>query len=327
MITDVRLWVRYPLLCLVRFMQNTIRTTALLFFIMIIALITTSKKVDDLPVGFMGVSLGLNYLLMLYFGLRLGRYKAWLYPIMFIVNPFFNWIYMVYGIFTAGQRTWGGPRADAATADDHTTPGEAVERAKEQGDELNVNVDTFRNSLVRRRSVPVRPSENVEGRFAPAKQLLDGFYVNTAGPGPALARMVNAMENPQTSQYQSPPLFRQPNDSVLTISSDCGSSSVITPQNVETLLMSEEDQKKLYYARQGRAAAGSVTFDGHNSENSFDDGVALRPMGSASEHDDLGLTPPLGAYHTGRSESTPPVYTEPEHVVPSDLAPSSFQTP
>ncbi|OQD92893.1 hypothetical protein PENSOL_c037G04217 [Penicillium solitum] len=327
MITDVRLWVRYPLLCLVRFMQNTIRTTALLFFIMIIALITTSKKVDDLPVGFMGVSLGLNYLLMLYFGLRLGRYKAWLYPIMFIVNPFFNWIYMVYGIFTAGQRTWGGPRADAATADDHTTPGEAVERAKEQGDELNVNVDTFRNSLVRRRSVPVRPSENVEGRFAPAKQLLDGFYVNTAGPGPALARMVNAMENPRTSQYQSPPLFRQPNDSVLTISSDCGSSSVITPQNVETLLMSEEDQKKLYYARQGRAAAGSVTFDGHNSENSFDDGVALRPMGSASEHDDLGLTPPLGAYHTGRSESTPPVYTEPEHVVPSDLAPSSFQTP
>ncbi|KAJ5418785.1 uncharacterized protein N7487_002335 [Penicillium crustosum] len=328
MITDVRLWVRYPLLCLVRFMQNTIRTTALLFFIMIIALITTSKKVDDLPVGFMGVSLGLNYLLMLYFGLRLRRYKAWLYPIMFIVNPFFNWIYMVYGIFTAGQRTWGGPRADAATADDHTTPGEAVERAKEQGDELNVNVDTFRNSLVRRRSVPVRPSENVEGRFAPAKQLLDGFYVNAAGPGPALARMVNAMGKPQNSQYQSPPLFRQPNDSVPTISSDCGSSSVATPQNVETLLMSEEDQKKLYYARQGRAAAGSVTFDGHNSENSFDDGVALRPMVSASEHDDdLGLTPPPGAYHPGRSESTPPVYTEPEHVVPSHLAPSSFQTP
>jgi chitin synthase len=178
MITDVRLWVKYPLLCLVRFMQNTIRTTALLFFTMIVALITTSKKVDDLPVAFMGFSLGLNYVLMFYFGLRLGRFKAWLYPLMFLVNPFLNWIYMVYGIFTAGQRTWGGPRADAATADDHTTPGEAVELAKELGDEFNVDVHTFRNThLVRRKSVPVRPSADVVGQFAPTEQVSDDVFV------------------------------------------------------------------------------------------------------------------------------------------------------
>ncbi|CAG8135205.1 unnamed protein product [Penicillium nalgiovense] len=300
MITDVRLWVRYPLLCLVRFMQNTIRTTALLFFIMIVSLLTTSKKAKDLPVGFMGVSLGLNYLLMLYFGLRLGRYKAWLYPIMFIVNPFFNWIYMVYGIFTAGQRTWGGPRADAATADDHTTPGEAVERAKEQGDEFNVNANTFRTGIVRRKSVPIRPSENVEGRFAPAKQLVNGVYVNTAGPGPALARMVSAMENPANSQYQLPAHFRHSTDSALS-GSDCGSSSIVTPQNVDNLLMSEEDQKKLYYTRQARASVGSVSVDGHYLENHYDDGVTPQPMGSAFEHDDLGLTRPPGTYHTGHS--------------------------
>ncbi|OQE18187.1 hypothetical protein PENFLA_c022G03251 [Penicillium flavigenum] len=311
MITDARLWVRYPILCLVRFMQNTVRTTALLFFMMIVSLLTTSKKAKDLPVGFMGVSLGLNYLLMLYFGLRLGRYKAWLYPIMFIVNPFFNWIYMVYGIFTAGQRTWGGPRADAATADDHTTPGEAVERAKEQGDEFNVNVDTFRTGIIRRKSVPIRPSENVDGRFAPAKQQIDGFYVNTAGPGPALARMVSAMENPADSQYQLPTNFRHSTDSVLS-GSDCGSSSIATPQNVENLLMSEEDQKKPYYARQARASTGSVSVDGHYSENHFDDGVTPKPMGSASEHDDLGLTRPSGTYHTGRSENIPPAYRESE---------------
>ncbi|CAG8908255.1 unnamed protein product [Penicillium egyptiacum] len=307
MLTDVRLWVRYPLLCLVRFMQNTIRTTALLFFIIIVSLLTTSKKAKDLPVGFMGVSLGLNYLLMLYFGLRLGRYKAWLYPIMFIVNPFFNWVYMVYGIFTAGQRTWGGPRADAATADDHTTPGEAVEQAKEQGDEFNVNVDTFRTGIVRRRSVPVRPSENVEGRLAPAKQMLDGFHVNTAGPGPALARMVSAMEDPEKSKYQLPPLFRHSTDSVVSASSDCGSSSIATPQNVDNLLMSEEDQKKLYHVRQARASTGSVSVDGHTSENRFDDGVTPQPTGSASEHDDLGLTHPPATYKTGRSENIPPV--------------------
>lgn len=33
MLTDIRLWKKYPLLCIVRFVQNTIRTTALLFVI------------------------------------------------------------------------------------------------------------------------------------------------------------------------------------------------------------------------------------------------------------------------------------------------------
>lgn len=254
MITDVRLWMRYPLLCLVRFMQNTIRTTALLFLIMAIALITTSKRVEDLPVGFVGVSLALNYLLMFYFGIQLKRYKAWLYPLMFALNPFFNWLYMVYGIFTAGQRTWGGPRADAAAADANTTPGEAVELAKEQGDELNVNVDTFRTGIVRRRSVPVRPSGKIEGRFAPAEQLLDGFYVGTNKPDPATARRSAPL--PDLPRFELPNCFRNSMDSAFTDSSEAGSNSISTPHNVESL-MSEEDQRKLYYARQVRASAST----------------------------------------------------------------------
>ncbi|KAL2267497.1 hypothetical protein VTJ83DRAFT_4774 [Remersonia thermophila] len=143
MLTDWRLWRQYPLLLLVRFMQNTIRTTALLFFIMVLALVTTSKKVDDLPVGFIAVSLGLNWLLMIYFGAKLHRYKLFLYPLMFVLNPFFNWYYMVYGIFTAGQRTWGGPRADAAAADATTTAQQAIEQAEKTGDDLNIVPESF----------------------------------------------------------------------------------------------------------------------------------------------------------------------------------------
>ncbi|CAK7215714.1 hypothetical protein SEUCBS140593_002621 [Sporothrix eucalyptigena] len=144
MLTDWRLWKRYPILILVRFMQNTIRTTALLFFIMVLALMTTSKKIADLPVGFIAVSLGLNWVMMIYFGFKLRRFKIMLYPLMFILNPFFNWYYMVYGIFTAGQRTWGGPRADAAEADgDKTTVQEAIEQAEKQGDDLNIVPETF----------------------------------------------------------------------------------------------------------------------------------------------------------------------------------------
>lgn len=63
MLTDIRLWLRYPFLCLIRLGQNTIRTTSLLFFVMVISLATTSQRIDELPVGFILVSLGLNWAL------------------------------------------------------------------------------------------------------------------------------------------------------------------------------------------------------------------------------------------------------------------------
>jgi chitin synthase len=170
MLTDTRLWRKYTLLCVIRLMQNTIRTTALLFFIMVISILTTSNKVKDLPVGFIAVSLGLNYCLMLYFGARIRRFKAWLYPIMFVVNPFFNWVYLIYGVFTAGQRTWGGPRADAGVADAKTTPQQAIEHAEAIEDDLNIIPETFRQArpFSRRRPTMLQPSGSIEGRFAPA---------------------------------------------------------------------------------------------------------------------------------------------------------------
>lgn len=209
MLTDWRLWRRYPVLVAYRFCQNTIRTTAMLFFIMVIALLSTTKSINDLPVGFIGVSLGLNWLLMVYFGAKLRRYKIWLYPMMFVLNPFFNWYYMVYGIFTAGQRTWGGPRADAGAADKNTTVQEAIEYAEQTGDELNVVPETFipaviaqkqqgdvtnisadaginrrvsrrmsrsrRDGLARQHSV-VQPPPQVEGLFAAPQRTAGGFY-------------------------------------------------------------------------------------------------------------------------------------------------------
>lgn len=243
MLTDIRLWKRYPVLCLVRFMQNTIRTTALLFFIMVISILTTSNRVENLPVGFIAVSLGLNYLLMLYFGAKLRRYKAWLYPLMFLLNPFFNWLYMIYGIFTAGQRTWGGPRADAAKADEHTTPREAVEQAIAQGDELNVDVDTFRAACDVRAAVPIHPSDRVEGRFAAeGAHPHDSYYFCRDDSGVTLAQLM-----PQTPRLSLHP--RDSFDSVFTAGS--GTTSICLPRRVESI-MGEEDQRKLYFARQAQ---------------------------------------------------------------------------
>ncbi|PYH48462.1 chitin synthase D [Aspergillus saccharolyticus JOP 1030-1] len=238
MLTDARLWRRYPLVCLVRFMQNTIRTTALLFLILVVSLITTSSKIENLPVGFIAISLGLNYLLMLYFGLKLKRFKAWLYPLMFIVNPFFNWLYMVYGIFTAGQRTWGGPRADAAKADEYTSPEEAVEKAREQGDELNVIVDTFRTKIDER-GVPVRPSMKIHGRLSGAPPLPDDYrYLHK--PEDLESAMVKYM-NPLPGV---PRIGLHPSYSLESVATtDSGTNSICLPLPVESLVKGQEHAK------------------------------------------------------------------------------------
>jgi chitin synthase len=80
---------------------------------------------------------------------------------------------MVYGIFTAGQRTWGGPRADAGQADSTTTAQAAIEQAEAMGDDLNVVPETFRSAVQSRHistgrdypSVSLQPSDNLKGRF------------------------------------------------------------------------------------------------------------------------------------------------------------------
>ncbi|KAI0132456.1 chitin synthase-domain-containing protein [Xylariales sp. AK1849] len=255
MLTDWRLWKRYPILLVVRFMQNTIRTTALLFFIMILALITTTKRVADLPVGFIAISLGLNWLMMIYFGMKLKRFKIWLYPMMFILNPFFNWYYMVYGIFTAGQRTWGGPRADAATADVDTTPQQAVEQAEKQGDVLNVVPETFipaveamgKKSSIKRSGSQLQPPEKAEGKFTAPEKKANGFYLHPEES----AYSVNLLQAGESSTGL-------PRDRCeLThcdswesfLAGHTGNNSVYFPRRVESI-MGEEDRKKYEMAQQ-----------------------------------------------------------------------------
>ncbi|KAM5348481.1 hypothetical protein ACJ41O_008305 [Fusarium nematophilum] len=261
MLTDWRLWKRYPILILVRFMQNTVRTTALLFFMMVLALGTTAKRVDDLPMGFIAVSLGLNWLLMLYFGAKLRRFKIWLYPLMFILNPFFNWYYMVYGIFTAGQRTWGGPRADAAAADTHTTAREAVEQAEKQGDELNVVPETFRvahegrraastrqsataDGLGRTRSV-VRPPDKIDGKFSARQKTASGTYAHPD-------ELDTSTEDVETGDAGAR-LQLQGRDSLNSIMSDGSvSHEWYTPRQMK-LMMNEEDRRKYETAQQAQS--------------------------------------------------------------------------
>ena len=264
MLTDIRLWKRYPLLVLIRLAQNTIRTTALLFFIMVISIITTSQKIANLPVGFIAVSLGLNWVLMLYFGAKLGRYKIMLYPLMFVVNPLFNWTYMVYGIFTAGQRTWGGPRADAGKADAKTSPEQAVEQAAAQGDELNVVPETFKPALEAARHrvphhAPLLPSGHLEGRFAPAEEVAGGWFRQENDSGVLNAHMTPTRVE-EGRRYSTGPR-RDSTDS----SYSAGSYSVYIPRRVESIVGLDDAME--YYDRQARQRpAGGAYYEARNDQ-------------------------------------------------------------
>lgn len=88
---------------------------------------------------------------------------------------------MVYGIFTAGQRTWGGPRADAGAADATTTPQQAIEKAVATGDELNVVPESFKPAMEAQngqlvKAVPLLPPDRFEGRFAAPERDSGGWY-------------------------------------------------------------------------------------------------------------------------------------------------------
>lgn len=285
MLTDFRLWKRYPLLCLVRFMQHTVRTTGLLFFVVVVSLIVSSNKVDNLPVGFLAMSLSLNYILMVYFGAKLKRFKAWLYPLMFILNPFFSWIYMVYGILTAGHRTWGGPRADAAAADKHTTPEEAVQQARALGDELNVDVNTFRATRAEDRGVPIHPSETIEGRFAAATRLPGGRFSNDDdGSVTTIARALSPLPGvPRIHPYPRCPST----DSVFT--SDSG-NPVCMPQSVD-YLVTEEEQIRLYLSRKAPGPASVTSMEVVADASSVDD-FSDSPQFQQRDSQSLAIEPP-----------------------------------
>lgn len=262
MLTDIRLWKRYPILLVVRFMQNTIRTTALIFLVLVISLLTTTQKVSQLPVGFIAISLGLNWALMFYFGVKLGRYKALLYPLMFIVNPFFNWVYMVYGIFTAGQRTWGGPRADAGTADAETTPQQAIEQAEAKGDDLEVIPETFKaaaearnQGLHHRRNAggALMPDDSLEGRFAAPELNAEGFYTY---PNASMGTLPDQMpRNPNAPHIPLHP--RASFDSMASGATGSGGNSVYMPRRVESI-MGDEDRRKYLVAQANQREAGGA---------------------------------------------------------------------
>ncbi|KAF9432436.1 hypothetical protein BGZ76_010811 [Entomortierella beljakovae] len=124
-LSDPKLWRKYPWLLAFRLIQDIVTGTSMVSYVTIMAVITGMAHWSIFWLGLLVAYFILNWGLMFTYGLWLGRYKAGLYPLMFFIGPFVSWFLLVYGVITANERTWGGPRADAAkTKEDDLEAGE-----------------------------------------------------------------------------------------------------------------------------------------------------------------------------------------------------------
>ncbi|KAK6507730.1 hypothetical protein TWF481_006152 [Arthrobotrys musiformis] len=167
MLTDWQLWKRYPILCVFRMMQDTIRTTALLLILLILSLMTKVQTVPNLPLPLLALSLGANWLFMMYYGWKLGRKKAFFYPVLFMANPILNWWYLIASVYSYRRRSWGGPRVQKKAGQ---VPD--VSEEEEESDGLPELSDRERDAI-REASLPWR---SLSGRFVPARVGGDGLY-------------------------------------------------------------------------------------------------------------------------------------------------------
>ncbi|KAF9164822.1 hypothetical protein BGX21_000785 [Mortierella sp. AD011] len=116
-LSDPHLWRKYPWLLSFRLVQDIVTGTSMVSYITIVAIALGMQHWSPIWLGLLVSYFFLNWGLMFTYGVWLGRYKALFYPLMFFVGPFVSWFLLVTGVMTANERTWGGPRADAAKKD------------------------------------------------------------------------------------------------------------------------------------------------------------------------------------------------------------------
>lgn len=88
---------------------------------------------------------------------------------------------MVYAFFTSGQRTWGGPRADAGQADAVTSPQAAIEYAEATGDDLNIVPESFRPAVEAR-------AQSISSRLRPNRSWRTDSRLTQSAPRMGMAR-------------------------------------------------------------------------------------------------------------------------------------------
>jgi chitin synthase len=222
-----------------------------------------------------------------------------------------------------GQRTWGGPRADAGSADGTTTAQEAIEKADATGDDLNVVPETFKhaaeahNNQLVRKAVPLQPPDRLEGKFAAAERLPGGWYKQ------ANDSMVSTGGLPGLSSGRPHLHPRDSSDS--NFSARTSNNSVYMPKRVESL-MGLEDQRKYALAQLSQRAAGGAYMTDPPTGQVYELSEAeLNRAGWKDSIESLGSHhnrpgyKPVGSYNGDEGDRTSPEAVSPVEATPSAL--------
>jgi cellulose synthase/poly-beta-1,6-N-acetylglucosamine synthase-like glycosyltransferase len=112
MISSLKLWKTYPLLCLFNLLNNT-RNTSIYIYLLYFVLLLNKETSVMLWTVFIIVPIIMNWFFIMIYSFKIKRKMNFVfYLAILLFQPILSMMYMYYTIWTIKQKSWGGIRVD-----------------------------------------------------------------------------------------------------------------------------------------------------------------------------------------------------------------------
>lgn len=123
MISSLKLWKTYPLLCLFNLLNNT-RNTSIYIYLLYFVLLLNKEVSIVLWSLFILVPILLNWFFIAMYALKIRRKMNFIfYFAILLFQPILSMMYMYYTIYTINQKSWGGVRVEKQKSNDTNVEG------------------------------------------------------------------------------------------------------------------------------------------------------------------------------------------------------------
>lgn len=115
MISSLKLWKTYPLLCLFNLLNNT-RNTSIYIYLLYFVLLLNKDTNLYLWLLFIVLPIVLNWIFIGLYSLKIKRKMNFVfYLAILLLQPILSMMYMYYTIWTINKKSWGGARVENQT--------------------------------------------------------------------------------------------------------------------------------------------------------------------------------------------------------------------
>jgi cellulose synthase/poly-beta-1,6-N-acetylglucosamine synthase-like glycosyltransferase len=117
MISSLKLWKNYPLLCLFNLLNNT-RNTSIYIYLLYFVLLLNKEVPLLLWILFIVLPILCNWFFIIVYAIKIKRKMNMIYYIaILLLQPLFSMMYMYYTIYTIKTNSWGGVRTEKEVND------------------------------------------------------------------------------------------------------------------------------------------------------------------------------------------------------------------